>query len=59
MTRRTRLLIGLVMQAAILFVVVGGAMYNVFGIRDWWSHGFAHAVVHSVQPNPTPTASPR
>jgi hypothetical protein len=33
-----RLLIGLGIQGAILFVLVGGLVYNVFGIQDWFAN---------------------
>ena len=58
MTRPVRLMTGLVIQGVILFLVIGGLVYNVFGIQDWLAHGVANSVINPVEEHSTPTPTP-
>jgi hypothetical protein len=44
-----RLLVGLTIQGAILFLVIGGLIYNVGGVRDWFGNGVSGAVIDQRQ----------
>lgn len=58
MSKTTRVLLGLSIQGLILFLTIGGLVYNVLGIRDWFGNGVSRAVIEQVQQHSTPSPTP-